>query len=314
MPAPHSLITRWIFWPAAAGGTLIVTVLSLAAWYRTRDHSARLLALRTGEISARESLLADSAGYREISFTLKNGSGTLATGHLRLPLSASGPLPAVLIFGGQRTGARAAGLVSLDQPAVLCAMDYPDIPRFRGRLAEIPGTLYYLHHAAQEAVGMAFSALEYLCSRPEVDPGRVTVLGASFGVPFAAITALDQRVKGLVLIYGGSSLEKIIEWNLRKRIRSGALRAIASWLLGTLVSPYEPSFYLSRLESRPLLMVNSLDDQRIPPQFARKLFLCAQGPKELVWLNGGHIHPSDKKLLDQLRRTISAWLESRGLL
>ena len=307
---PRVLLTYAL--ATVAAGVLILAVASLTC--RAVDYTDRLLAGRSAIVSARESWLADSAGYRETAFTLTDQLGRLTRGNLRIPLGGNGPLPAVLILAGQHTGARATRLISLEKPAVLCAMDYPSYPMKRISPARLPVTLHSLRAAAFDAAGMAFNVLDYLCGRPDVDPDRITVLGASFGVPFAVIAALDNRVSGVVLIYGAGDLEELIDWNLRRKVRFAPLRKLASHILGTLVSPFEPTAYIDRIAPRPLLMINSSRDEKVPERCVRLLFNKASAPRELVWLDTEHIHPSNRSLIDSLTRISSDWLVRKNLL
>jgi len=298
---------------AIAAGVLILIAASI--WYNAIDHTEKLFAEHSPLMSAEESLLGDSAGYREIAFTLNDQLGRVTRGNLRIPLGIDKPLPAVMIMGGQHTGARAAGLISLEKQAVLCAMDYPSYPEEKTmNPARVLAMLHSLQRAAFDAAGMAFNVLDYLCSRPEVDKDRITVLGASFGVPFAVIAALDNRVSGVVLIYGAGDLEELIDWNLRRKVRFTPLRKFASHILGTLISPFEPTAYVDRFSPRPLLMINSSLDEKIPVRCVRLLFNKANRPKELVWLDTQHVHPSNRKLIDSLTRISSDWLERKNLL
>jgi len=297
---------------ALAVGVLILAAASL--WYRASDHTDRLFAEHNPLVSAQESLLADSAGCREIAFTLTDRLGRVTRGNIRIPPASSGPLPAVMILAGQHTGARAVRLVSLEKQAVLCAMDYPSYPEKMMNPAGIPAMLHSMRAAAFRATGMAFNVLDYLCRKPEVDPERITVLGASFGVPFAVIAALDNRVRGVVLIYGAGDLEKLIDWNLRRKVRFAPVRKLASRMLGTLISPFEPTAYIDRFSSKPLLMINSSRDEKIPVRCVRLLFNKANAPKQLVWLNTEHIHPSNRKLIESLTRISSDWLVKKNLL
>jgi len=297
---------------AIAAGVLILIAASI--WYNAIDHTDKLFAEHSPLMSAEESLLGDSAGYREIAFTLNDQLGRVTRGNLRIPLGVDKPLPAVMILGGQHTGARAAGLISLEKQAVLCAMDYPSYPEETISPTRIPALLHSLQRAAFDAVGMAFNVLDYLCTRPEVDKDRITVLGVSFGVPFAVIAALDHRVRGVVLIYGAGDLEELIDWNLRRKVRFTPLRKFASHILGTLTSPFEPTAYVDRFSPRPLLMINSSLDEKIPVRCVRLLFNKANGPKELVWLDTQHVHPSNRKLIDSLTRISSDWLVRKNLL
>ncbi|MEA2062243.1 MAG: hypothetical protein U9P14_00970 [Gemmatimonadota bacterium] len=320
MSASANILRLAVLWAAAAAALALLGLVTWGLWYRAGDHTEKLLSERRPLAQAEEHLLADSAGYRNFSFRLTDKLGRVTTGSLRVPDCIKGrkkPLPAILVLGGHGTGARAAGLIRLKQEAVICAMDYPPYPEGKITLLDLPGLIRKIDRAQAavlEAVGMAFSALDYLCARSEVDTGRVTVLGASFGAPFAVITALDPRVRGLVLIHGAGDLEQVIGWNLRGRIKSGFLRKAASLILGTLTAPFEPAAYIGRVGPRPVLMINSTGDEKIPEPCVKKLFFNASDPKELIWLESSHIHPSNRALIDSVTNTVSAWLEEKDLL
>ena len=285
-----------------------------SVWYRYTDHTARLLAARDQLVSSREIALPDSAGRRRLTFEITDSRGRTAGGSLNIPDSHTGPLPMVLILAGHGTGARAVELVRLAKPAVLCGLNYPEIPDYRVGLSEAPGLVQQLDSLVLDAAAMVFTALDYLCSRPEVDTGRITVLGASFGVPFAVIAGLDERVDGMALLYGGAGLERVIEHNLGRKVKSWWLRRPLAYLLGTFAAPYEPGGYVGRFAPRPLLVVNSRDDDRMPEAAALELFEAAGEPKERVLLPGGHVHPSNTALIDSLTATVSRWLVEEGLL
>jgi dienelactone hydrolase len=300
-------------WLAGLAVLLLAGLFFCAQWYRAVDHTDNLLSARAQWFEATERELADSAGGRAVAFTLTDNLGRVVEGHLSFPDTASGPLPAVLILGGHGTGARAVELVRLGHPAVLCGMNYPDLPEYRVHPLKIPSLLFSLDSLVSDAAANAFTVIDYLLSRPEVDPHRLTVLGASFGVPFAVIVGLDSRVGGMVLIYGGADLERVIEWNLRRRISSGPLRKAACYLLGTFTVAYEPSRYLAQFSPRPVLLVNGSDDTKIPQESVRLLYRTAGEPKEQLWVSGGHIHPNNRKLIGQLTTAISSWMERHGL-
>ncbi len=304
---------RMLGWLAGLAVFMLAGLFLCAQWYRAVDHTDKLLSARAQLYEVAERELVDSSGRRAVAFTLTDNLGRVVEGYLSFPDSAHGPLPVVLILGGHGTGARAVELVSLDRPAVLCGINYPDIPEYRVRLLKVPSLLFSLDSLVTVAAANAFTVIDYILSRPEVDPHRLTVLGASFGVPFAAIAGLDSRVGGMALIYGGADMERIIEWNLRRRISSRPLRAAACYLLGTFSSPYEPSHYLASFSPRPVLIVNGSEDTRIPRESARLLSNSAAPPKEVQWVSGGHIHPTNRKLIRQLTSAISDWMVRHGL-
>ncbi|MEA1996728.1 MAG: alpha/beta hydrolase [Gemmatimonadota bacterium] len=307
---------KWsIFVFFASVMALAATVIFWCSWYSSIDHTEKIHSRHKPLLSAQDFVLADSGRYEETLFTLTDRNGRVFTGHLRKPVRTEGSLPAIFIMGGVGTGAKAVRLVNLDQPAVLCAMDYPPYTKGKIKLAELPGMVKTVNSAAEEAVDRTFNVLDYLCSRQDVDTSRVSVLGASFGVPFAVVAAaLDPRVKGLVLIHGTADLEGLIDWSLKREVPFAPLRKASSKLLGALVSPYEPASYIGLVAPRPLLMINSREDQRIPIPGVELLYEKAAEPKELIWQSCEHIHPTNRELIESLTSTAAVWLEKKGLL
>jgi len=132
-------------------------------------------------------------------------------------------------------------------------------------------------------------AIDYLSQRPDVDPSRVHVLGASMGAIMGAILgSVDSRVKSMCLMVGGDPIVS--------RLYDGA-DGDRDRLM-----PVSPSLYIPQFAGRPLLMVNGLSDATIPPSAAALLFQCAAQPKEIRWYTTGH------DLNDQAHRDAITWL------
>jgi fermentation-respiration switch protein FrsA (DUF1100 family) len=142
-------------------------------------------------------------------------------------------------------------------------------------------------------------AIDHLARRPDVDTTRIAVIGSSLGVPAATIaTALEPRVDGLALIYGGGDLGRLIAANLSLRPAwlRGVVGAYGAWLLG----PLEPTRYAGRVAPRPFVMINGSGDTRIPRASVEDLYRSAGSPKRLVWLDTGHLEPGDRGLIRAL--------------
>jgi fermentation-respiration switch protein FrsA (DUF1100 family) len=166
-----------------------------------------------------------------------------------------------------------------------------------------------------QAIGSGFLALDFLCSHPLADSTRVSVFGASFGAPFAVIAgALDSRVKAVVLLQAADDLEKLIDWNLRPKLPSPLVRRPLTWLLGSLTAPYEPGRYIADLAPRPVLLINSLQDEKVPREMADALRQKAGPSAEQIWLDSGHLHPSRAALIETLTGITSDWLKKHDLL
>ena len=51
-----------------------------------------------------------------------------------------------------------------------------------------------------------------------------------------------------------------------------------------------PERWAPRIAPRPVVMVNAIDDERMPRAAVESLYDRAAHPKELIWMSGRHIH------------------------
>jgi len=216
---------------------------------------------------------------------------------------------AVLLFGGIGTGGRAATLVDPSLRAVVLACDYPwDDPsrlpwwRIAWRMPAIRADVL----ATPQALALAAS---FLVGLPDVDPRRVAGVGASLGVPFVASwAAADQRVAAVALVYGGGDLRALFEANLRRKVPARWLRRALASVGATLLAELDPARAVPRIAPRPLLLVGSREDERVPRTSVDALIAAARPPVTTVYLGGGHMMPRDTALLRAISDTTVAWL------
>lgn len=110
-------------------------------------------------------------------------------------------------------------------------------------------------------------ALDYLQTRPEVDPSRLGYIGSSMGGMLGAILGgVDPRVRAVVLRCTGS------------RLLGGS--EPQRWT--------DAAAFVPLIAPRPLLLLNNEQDEAFPPASARALFDAAKAPKEQRWFPGGH--------------------------
>ncbi len=211
--------------------------------------------------------------------------------------------PLVLILGGHRTGERAALLVGDTRGAVVAAMGYPydgpadisglavlrHVPRIRRALLDTPPAIQL--------------ALDYLLSRPDVDPTRVELVGVSFGAPFAVVAAaLDQRVTRLWLIHAAGRPYTLLEHNLERSVPYAAPRALVAAVANIVIAGprLAPEVWVPHVAPRPVIMINASDDERLPREAVETLYANALEPKEQIWLSGRHVHPAHEEVVRQL--------------
>lgn len=250
---------------------------------------------------------------------LASTSGLTAVCEVRTPAVEAGGaaggqarFPAYVLAAGIETGRRAVTFPDV-RDAVLLACDYPlripasltpsafwrGLPQLRRALVDTPATLLL--------------AVDYLARRPDVDAGRITIVGASFGVPAATVAAaLDTRIRAAALLYGGGDLPLLFAHNadlgsdLAERLAEGAV-----WVLA---HPVEPTRYAGAIAPRPTLAVNAPDDPYIPRASAEALHAALRAPRDVRWIPLDHFAAfHERDLLDELTRLTSDWLRSRGI-
>src|SRR5262245_8590213 len=132
--------------------------------------------------------LAHSAEWRALKIPIDLGQGKSTMATLSLPEAAGGEkLPTLLVFGGFE---RAGEVLSLLYPATTARVAFAsfDYPFTAPRRIEFPKSLRSLPEAKAlypSTVRGILSLLSELKRRPELDPARIVLIGASFGAPFA---------------------------------------------------------------------------------------------------------------------------------
>lgn len=285
----------------ALAGSMLVGVLWLL-----RD-PAPVFSSLTGALVRVDTLsVAQDSGMVEQELRLTSATGLAVTVAIRRPVRMPGDTTRrqlFLVLGGHERGRGAVRLVNDTRGMVFAAMDYP----FDGdhqatglrMVAQVPAIRRALY-ATPPAITLA---LDYLLTRSDVDPTRVELMGASFGVPFATIAAVrDPRVTRLWLAHGGGKPWAMIDTGLVRDVGWGPLRKSVSGLAALLASAprFAPEHWIDRVAPRPVVMLNATDDERIPRRSVDALWNAAKEPKEQVWLPGQHVQGNRPEVLAAL--------------
>lgn len=117
--------------------------------------------------------------------------GLTIPGYLRVPTDRSGPVPVVLVLGGLESTKEESYLMEnrlLARGLATCAFDGPG-----------QGEMYFHATLRPDFHRFASAVIDWLEQRPEVDAGRLGVLGRSLGGYYAVHTAAHEpRVKACV--------------------------------------------------------------------------------------------------------------------
>jgi fermentation-respiration switch protein FrsA (DUF1100 family) len=314
---------RW--WRAALVG-LVVAALVLGGLLAAAHQQGRPESLRERKGRLREAQLrpaATDAVSALSELTLSSTSELEGHALVRHPLAATGRLPAAVVLGGINRGRRIAAVAGLDAVAaraVVLGLDYPLTARRRAwEGVQAIETFARIRPAALDTIALVLLALDYLQSRADVDGRRLFLIGGSLGAPVMTIAgAVDARAAAVVVLYGGGHLGDLVAHTLQHPSQRARWPAWQAWLAGhalaALLTPLEPTRYAADVAPRPFLMINGAGDSLVPRAHAEALYAAAREPKELLWVQGDHVQPTEAELLARLSETITSWLAARGLL
>jgi len=257
---------------------------------------------------AAEVTYAEPRGRYDLYRVRLRADGESATGRLLRPRRAAGRLPAVLLNDGRELNSAAVEYLPPEfGDVVVLSLDYPAaLPNeFDGltMLLESEGIRRELRRIPRLfSLGGA-----YLGQRPDVDPSRLALVVTSFAVPFGVRAAAeDPRFRNVGLIYGAGDLGSVLEANLT--LEPAFLRSLAADLAEHLYGEFEPTHSVGAISPRPLVMVNGRNDPQMPMGAVRALYAAAAKPKALIWLDTGHLLPTDSALIRALVDTTLARL------
>jgi len=229
--------------------------------------------------------------------------------YLSLP-EKSGKFPAVIVIGGLETGKKSVEIVSElagERDLVLMGMDYPYYGKRSFKGWDVLPSIPAIRKAALDSVRGVVMMVDYLYQREDVAQDTIVLIGVSLGAPVSIVAGgIDERIAAVGALYGGG--------NIRRMVTSVTGSSIAGWTAGMLLAPVEPLDYVARISPRPLLMINSPEDEFIPYICTEQLYQKAGKPKKLIPLNTDHVLPDKPELLRELLSYVDVWLDEEGLI
>jgi dienelactone hydrolase len=243
-------------------------------------------------------VVAEPDGERVYALRFRDTEGVEVDGFLRRPAAPAPPRTGVVLVAGRETGREAAAVIPGPLEEIVLALEYPAELPVTGAAGEWVRRLPGMRRTAYRMPGMMRGAARWLAAQEEVDAGRMALVGVSYGVPFAAAAGRDPLFRGVTLQHGGADLALLLRENLP--IRNRLLRAAAASFGARYLRSLEPARHVGRISPTPLLLINALHDEMIPPASAARLRRAAREPVRQLWLPHGHLMPGDHAQMREL--------------
>jgi len=286
-----------------------------AAWLGVPRHDWFIE--RAGILDSAQATGFEAGGIMYETVALTASTGLRVDLRVNRPATGGGRLPVVLLVGGQRTGKDAVDLAGRPEGVAFVAIDYPyqgnrDPEGLWASLAIAPD----VQRTFLDTPPALSLAISWLVEQPWVDLTRIDLVGASLGVPFAAVAgAIDRRIARVWLLHGGADNVSWVSHAGRKHIDNETLRRVVARLALLLV--HGPSFdtpkWIRETAPRPVIIVAAKDDDYVPPEAQAPFVELDKLPHvELVWTEGLHIGPGRTDELRQLLDIVLSRIVASG--
>ncbi len=139
------------------------------------------------------------------------------------------------------------------------------------------------------------AAVNYIEHRPDVDPDRIAVYGASLGAATAIMAASEMpELRAVVADSSFSSIEWVVEHQFKQlesvpQWLAPVVVAIGSWQMGAGAKDIAPVARIGRISPRPVMILHGDLDGTFAVENAELLGNAALEPKEL-WIYPGVGH------------------------
>lgn len=231
-----------------------------------------------------------SDGWRRARFTFRGQNRRVLTAELVTPPATAGDGPGAMAVAVYLLRAVETPDVALEvarglQPLRVAVLSFsPESSAGSASANEKRETLERDRLAALDAR----FALDALAAFPEIDRGRIVVIGASQGAaPACIVGGVDPHVNGVVSIVGGGDIAA----TMRERFAADPGERAAE--IKSALKRIDPRAYLPFLGPRPILFVQAERDTT-PRPHVESLIAAATSNKHVVWLDEEHRFPFDR--------------------
>jgi cephalosporin-C deacetylase-like acetyl esterase len=285
---------------AAISARSLTEVASIEAWQQQRPETLRRLRSMLGldPLPERTPLRAQVTGtlqrpsYHIEKLVFQSMPGLYVTGNLYLPRQTAGPLPTILYACGHNPHPLGAKWDYQDRGQWFAAHGYVCLVLDTLEFGEVPGIHHGIHDLnmwdwlslGYTPIGVevwnAMRALDYLETRPEVDPKRIGMTGISGGGAATWFTAaVDERIAAAVPVCSTYTFgSQAAHW-----VAAGQCDCI--YFHNTFLSDFPIVGAL--IAPRPLMLCSGRKDGDFPPDGYHEVYRRVKGIYDLYAGPGG---------------------------
>ena len=250
-------------------------------------------------------------GYRRVEFTFDGVPGNPVPAVLALPKKEPGPFPGLVFLHGigqKKEFLDEIAKYFVDAGYAIATFDqYMQGERKLKDANPVERALAFRRRAALTTIE-ARRMVDYLETRPDIAKDQIFLLGASYGaITGTAAAAFDNRIRGVVLCYGGGNIRKLIDSEAAREAAGPAIGAV-KWFLAWLLAPADPVRHVAAISPRPILIQGGRRDRIVPPAAVQALIDAAKEPKDVIWYDSDHVGLDEEHTVKVLKDSI-AWLD-----
>ncbi len=252
---------------------------------------------KTIPLAAEEAAGVDSSTGRTTKLTYLSINNSRVPAVFVTPKDTAGKkFPAIIVMhglGGEKNGL--AILYSNFTKAGYCVFAID--AQYHGERASKPpielfgANAYATRNMLIQTVVDLRRAVDFLETRPEVDPKRIGYIGFSMGGMLGTITcAVEPRIQAPILALAGGDFK--LMFSLSKLPSAAKAKGVNDLDQATalrIMDPVDPIHYVARISPRPTLFINGDADTVVPVPCAKKLQDAAGPGKEVYTYKGEHV-------------------------
>lgn len=300
-------------------GLLLLLGLVAGAWSLEREWSREAFGGYDPALPLEPEVTTVSGNlpFRTEQVTITGVKGERLPLRLLVPETAEEPVPCVvLLYGiGQK-------MSFFEQIAPIfaehgVALAIPE--QYEQGVRRPPGRSAYqrvrgFHRRSSRIVPETRRVVDYLVSRPEIDAGRLHLLGVSYGgIMSSAVLTHEPRLRSGSLVMAGGDLAALLNVLAARYNPEGEWQnALACRVLARWFGVFEPLRYIGEVTPRPLLFLQVDADEIIPRSSTAALYHAAGEPKTQRWYHDVHTAISRTTVRAMLHDALEWMAEQEG--